>query len=829
MAMAMATSAISGDLTAIIIVHDKLFRLLKQYFLGAFCAPVIFLQLTRSLESLSQTLQRVLDEAENPASKVFRVENRAAIRLLLGLALRGAGDVLVNLESVLNVLKVPSVREQTDKWWLDFLQRTRENGERRCFQDVEEKMRYHRWSVDLVLKVLRKDNTEVILKSTRRVGQNLERLLDPKIVTSDSRGQAGASIRSKFSQAAERNGDVFIDDFTLESAIRMAMYWSFKAITGLENIAAVKIVSPEAYLNLLKSSWITQLIRADSRWNGHGAMPELRAVLELVSTELFIIFKTFLEAKIDPPELETLTKYADFEILLSDCDASDLITPASPLRPPKPLHLQTTSLPVLAEEYAPLINPRQESPEILQRSASRCQLRPRSVSDASYGFEGRRRRPSTNTQGSFGGSVSTVLSPNDVIDEIYSDSPTLGRESIFFPSETQTKPPKVVVPENSEVRHPSLLPHITTRLSESAGMRWESPHEVTGRPRGSSAGSGGSGSGFALGIGGEVVDGVRPGEEEVNKNAFRNMNILASDSFEPTSRWDESVVHLFRNATGDLRILTTREGAAAAHQFFVPLKDAELVPHYAHSFKNQPVMYIRKMCASDTRSISTRRSSTSSSSSRGELIGQTSLYYQFKGLEDMLNFQAAFLGEAVNVDVRTVKSLSYKRGLLDSDSGNYPSRSRLQLWRDSWRARACEVAAGGRGKGTIRVRNTRMVIYSEIGVFCLFVTDNVVLDTRPKTNTLRIKPSAHKKFNNPSSVRVCSLGRGGGWRLDMKGARMEDVESWEEWKWLEVEFELENEMEQFRKDFDDALQERRKERKRLEELKRLAANGVRKM
>lgn len=78
--------------------------------------------------------------------------------------------------------------------------------------------------------------------------------------------------------------------------------------------------------------------------------------------------------------------------------------------------------------------------------------------------------------------------------------------------------------------------------------------------------------------------GVRPGESEILKDGFRIMyvkflsssptynsfgylsgtldrNILASETCDTNSRWDECVIRIFKNSAGDLRILTLREGS----------------------------------------------------------------------------------------------------------------------------------------------------------------------------------------------------------------------------------------------------------------------------
>lgn len=97
---------------------------------------------------------------------------------------------------------------------------------------------------------------------------------------------------------------------------------------------------------------------------------------------------------------------------------------------------------------------------------------------------------------------------------------------------------------------------------------------------------------------------------------------------------------------------------------------------------------------------------------------------------------------------------------------------------------------------------------------------------------MRIKPSSHKTltFQNPTSVKARTFGtpreNPGGFRLDKKGLFPDDEESFEDFKWFEIEFNNLEEMNGFYEEFKRALNIRRKERWQMDELKRLAARGV---
>ena len=74
------------------------------------------------------------------------------------------------------------------------------------------------------------------------------------------------------------------------------------------------------------------------------------------------------------------------------------------------------------------------------------------------------------------------------------------------------------------------------------------------------------------------------------------------------------------------------------------------------------------------------------------------------------------------------------------------------------------------------------------------VTDSVTIEARGRTNILRIKPSSYRAFNNPTSVRARILGNrtiSGGFRLDKKGLSLDDEDSFDEFKWLEIDFNTE--------------------------------------
>lgn len=96
---------------------------------------------------------------------------------------------------------------------------------------------------------------------------------------------------------------------------------------------------------------------------------------------------------------------------------------------------------------------------------------------------------------------------------------------------------------------------------------------------------------------------------------------------------------------------------------------------------------------------------------------------------------------------------------------------------------------------------------------------------------MRIRPSSYKSFSisNPTSVKARTFGsreQPGGFRLDKKGLFPEDEASFDDYKWFEVEFNSQEEMDNFFQEFKKAINIRRKERWQAEELGRLASKGV---
>ncbi|KAF8471760.1 hypothetical protein BDZ91DRAFT_780632 [Kalaharituber pfeilii] len=241
-----------------------------------------------------------------------------------------------------------------------------------------------------------------------------------------------------------------------------------------------------------------------------------------------------------------------------------------------------------------------------------------------------------------------------------------------------------------------------------------------------------------------------------------------------------------------------------------------------------------------------------------------SLLYRFKTLQDMFTFQLAFLGERVTTDICSIPTIRYKRTLLDGEHTRY--RARVQIWWEnsepaintipevhaynltlpspgSPRTPPSPSHSDGNNTATppTKANAARIVIFWENGGVVLFLTDSIELENRPcrpsnvansihiteppVTNyVLRLKPSMHfsKPFMNAGCIKARLLSPltapVSSFRLDKQGLRLEDCENnadgWEEYRWFEIEFRTESEMEDFSQGFRRWLNGRRKERRK---------------
>lgn len=220
----------------------------------------------------------------------------------------------------------------------------------------------------------------------------------------------------------------------------------------------------------------------------------------------------------------------------------------------------------------------------------------------------------------------------------------------------------------------------------------------------------------------------RPGEVEIMKAYFQSMILSASDSFEAQSVWESCSIRIFRRADSSVRMLTFRD--SGIDQRFIYPSETEIVPEYGYH-KDEPIVYLRRIepDSSSMPSTSQKRSIFTDS----EESSTASLYYRFDNANDMFNFQLAFTGEAVEIDIKAVRTVRFKRNLLDGEHSNY--KARIQLWREqsiqtvgsgsgSRSLNAGSIAGTIRSQGVtdsiLKVATTRLVIFFEEVMVMLF-------------------------------------------------------------------------------------------------------------
>lgn len=109
------------------------------------------------------------------------------------------------------------------------------------------------------------------------------------------------------------------------------------------------------------------------------------------------------------------------------------------------------------------------------------------------------------------------------------------------------------------------------------------------------------------------------------------------------------------------------------------------------------------------------------------------------------------------------------------------------------------------------------------------MTDSIEIEARANTRTIRIRSSSRNPFKTPPHIKAKILGTqdvSGGIPLNKLGLAVEDQDSFDNFKWFEIEFGTLEELDSFQQEFRRALNLRRKERKHVDDLMRLAAQGV---
>ncbi|KAF8243102.1 hypothetical protein K440DRAFT_590012 [Wilcoxina mikolae CBS 423.85] len=923
------------------------------FFRGVQQAPSSYLSLGQEIDRLSHALEHLISEIHGSDSKLLRSDNSHAVVEALGIALYGIHGSLVEIENTLIGLHVS--RHNIERW-IDFAIKIQFHGGEERLMELRERVGYHCWAFDLVLRTLMKYELLASIE-TIAVEDYLERLLCDQI-----EGLVEDPTIRRFDALCKQGGKYLFTDFRTDTVVRIVMFWSFKAITNLRLVSETKHVSPVGYLNLLKAAWLFQKIRCTP-----GIKPkfdETKAVVALVSTELLFAFKNVMKVGIFPSR-DSVMRHGDFTIFpphLADQGmavapveverqivfeqdifdnpsgvsgrprtsmiSSSSISSSSPpwsasgqsvLPPPPPPYSAIADAEIRPPSSPP---PSFPPPSIPPRSPERKRRRPGSLRvkiqnedehssikplmdsvinklptppSSAISLDG---TPSSNnailtstiqeepsiTEAEENNEPLTP-SPSAILDEIYCDSPTLGAEDYFelpITPEPASKPitpttDRFAIPSPLELSPkqakdplqylPSLESSVLTRLDSAPAAVDE---RIIASPILAALNSNRIERASVLQTydprapspNGLVVDdrewnvefaieyGVRPGEREVMPERFGVMNLKVSETCDPHGRWEDCIVRIFENQSArEFRLLTLR--GKNIDQRHLPVSTTELVPEYGYN-NNFPVIFLRKAWPG-TYSMQTypkekgTKSNRKSSMNGNYLVGPpppASLFYRFGSLEDMFTFQQAFLHETVEADAQNIRQIRYSRGFLSGE--NSSQKARIQLWKPP----ATELSGGssshrssvkvGRAS-TMRttapseaaiIKPTRLILYLDKITINIFVTDDVVHAIPINLpRTLRIRPSAHKTFNNPSSVKACVLGDpkkdiSGGFRLDKGGLGIDRQDTFEDFKWFEIDFKTEDDCRGFSDDLSEALQQRRRDRTVIDELRKKAVRGI---
>lgn len=882
-----------------IALHTQCLQLWDTYFIGVAHAPVMYLTLGRSVEKVAFAVEHLCMESSHPSSRIVHPDTRHSAEKVLWLALYKLSALLQDIENLLQRLKVTP--DKPPQWWLNFAQKAR-FGHRESFGDLTQQLDFHAWALSMTTKTFHREVLYRKLETFSLSAGTLETVLQQQFVSAGY-GTESSSIRSGQDQGVDlvqefiafsdyHDGRDIFEAANIMTIIRLAMYWTHRAVDALACIEKTKSLPVKAYANILKAGWILQRLQMDQR----SRSEECTAIMISLSEDVVFELKRINELKVILPTNEQLVSEADLRIWLDDLEENESETLDA--RGALPTHSTDNRV----DAVSPLFSGVEEqdhatwqrpSPELLktsvraQRSSVGSDAQATSPLHASENEILARSPDSRTTYTTLASSIdaqqSSTLSHQSSLSSTSSNPvgrkalprmqlPTLTeplernqtqtlttqqKRTTFSPDSMQYGVPPLHsysshrenTPRETRAGEEQLSPSDASSPSKLRQHLERSPHthvsdleayDPSNPP--SNFGSQSHSTSHDYIPPSPMPDlrdlDERPGEVEIMKACFQSMILSASDSFEAQSVWESCSIRIFRKADSSVRLLTFRD--SGIDQRFIYPNETEIVPEYGYH-KDEPIVYLRRIRPESSSKPST--SQTLSMFTDSEESSTASLYYRFDNANDMFNFQLAFTGEAVEIDIKAVRTVRFKRSLLDGEHSNY--KARIQLWREQ----SIQTVGSGSGArslnagsiaGTIRsqgatdsilkVATTRLVIFFEESMVMLFVTDSVAIEARARTNVIRIKPSSYRTFGNPSSVRARFLGtreQSGGMRLDKKGLTIDSEESFDEFKWFEIDFYSEEEMSYFRNDFCSIINERRKERRRVEDLKRLAANGVR--
>ncbi|KAF3089878.1 hypothetical protein TWF569_011593 [Orbilia oligospora] len=319
---------------------------------------------------------------------------------------------------------------------------------------------------------------------------------------------------------------------------------------------------------------------------------------------------------------------------------------------------------------------------------------------------------------------------------------------------------------------------------------------------------------------------LKPGEALIYNGSPETSNTVEG-------RYDPSEIRVYRNSITDVyRFVTTVLGnpsAPISHSQHFRSRELEIIPEYGYDPLARPVLWLREV-----EDVNKSRRPLEIMPEK-EIPAIPSL--RFRDVPQMLDFQAALLGEICYLDIETVRFVRLKGAAKET---RRIDNTRVQLWHPAPNnKRTIDDSASFVTVGTsrthanpdiMRLKWSRMMVYlgRSNDFVTVFITDDITLRQSKKGNTLVFEPTKYTGralFKSRDGVKAKVVGGGrkkGGMRLDMKGLAPDDEENFPMFKTFEIEFEDAESQVRFISVWDQLIQERRRMRGVIDKRRRQA-------
>lgn len=319
--------------------------------------------------------------------------------------------------------------------------------------------------------------------------------------------------------------------------------------------------------------------------------------------------------------------------------------------------------------------------------------------------------------------------------------------------------------------------------------------------------------------------GERPGEVLIFESCARSAPSLE----EPFSL---SFVKVYRNTlSDDLRLVTTTadDAAKVTSTHNVRNNQVKLVPMYAYDSRRKNQVYLQEIDKRNYPAGATKATPVLSSP-----------LYEFNSFQDALEFQGKILEEDVLLDISSIRFL---KCALDGFHVRQIDAPRVQLWHQrrsisqssreagSFSSSGTTLSAACPDRTTLLCARLVMFLGRAQEYLTIFVTDDVSIKDKDPA-TLTFVPTKYAGIDRLKSRRgikclqVSEMDSTAGIRLDKKGLRMEDEDSFTMYKTFELSFENEQGRDSFRQTWSQVLEARRVERLRLKKIRLEMAQNI---